>query len=80
MSSFDKYRGWSNAFNLGPKINSPFEDLGFVLTADGLSGYFASDRPDGFGGMDIYKVNLQSQLRGDLITYVYGSIKDSLTG
>jgi outer membrane protein OmpA-like peptidoglycan-associated protein len=80
MSSFDKYRGWSNAFNLGPKINSPFEDLGFVLTADGLSGYFASDRPGGFGGMDIYKVNLQSQLRGDLITYVYGSIKDSLTG
>jgi hypothetical protein len=80
MSSFDKYRGWSNAFNLGPTINSPFEDLGFVLTADGLSGYFASDRPGGFGGMDIYKVNLQSQLRGDLITYVYGSIKDSLTG
>lgn len=80
MSTFDKYRGWSNAFNLGPKINSPFEDLGFVLTADGLSGYFASDRPGGFGGMDIYKVNLQSQLRGDLITYVYGSIRDSLTG
>jgi len=80
MSTFDKYRGWSNAFNLGPKINSPFEELGFVLTADGLSGYFASDRPGGFGGMDIYKVNLQSQLRGDLITYVYGSIRDSLTG
>lgn len=80
MSTFDKYRGWSNAFNLGPKINSPFEELGFVLTADGLSGYFASDRPGGFGGMDIYKVNLQSQLRGDLITYVYGSIIDSLTG
>lgn len=80
MSTFDKYRGWSNAFNLGPKINSPFEELGFVLTADGLSGYFASDRPGGFGGMDIYKVNLQSQLRGDLITYVYGIIRDSLTG
>jgi hypothetical protein len=80
MSTFDKYRGWSNAFNLGSKINSPFEELGFVLTADGLSGYFASDRPGGFGGMDIFKVNLQSQLRGDLITYVYGSIRDSLTG
>jgi hypothetical protein len=80
MSTFDKYRGWSNAFNLGPNINSPFEDLGFVLTADGLSGYFASDRPGGFGGMDIYKVNLQSQLRGDLITYVYGSIRDSISG
>jgi len=80
MSTFDKYRGWSNAFNLGPKINSPFEELGFVLTADGLSGYFASDRPGGFGGMDIYKVNLQSQLRGDPITYVYGIIRDSLTG
>jgi len=80
MSTFDKYRGWSNAFNLGSKINSPFEELGFVLTADGLSGFFASDRPGGFGGMDIYKVNLQSQLRGDLITYVFGSIRDSLTG
>lgn len=80
MSTFDKYRGWSNAFNLGPKINSPFEEIGFVLTADGLSGYFASDRPGGFGGMDIYKVNLQSQLRGDPITYVYGIIRDSLTG
>lgn len=80
MSTFDKYRGWSQPFNLGSKINSPFEDLGFVLTADGRSGFFASDRSGGFGGMDIYQINLQSQLRGELITYVSGSIRDSLTG
>jgi len=80
MSSFDRSRGWSFPFNLGSRINSPFEDLGFVLTADGLSGYFASDRPGGYGGMDIYQLSMQEQLRGESITYVYGSVRDSLTG
>lgn len=70
---------WSTAFNLGPKINSPFDELGFILTADGKNGYFASDRPNGFGGLDIYQVSLQEQLRGEAITFVEGFVLDSVT-
>ena len=38
--------------NLGPTFNSPQEDVGPSLSADGLSLYFNSKRPDG-GPADI---------------------------
>ena len=44
-----------NVVNLGPGVNSPLDDVGFVLTADEQIGYFASNRLGGKGGMDIYR-------------------------
>ena len=45
---------WGPAQNLGPEINTPFNDLAPTLSVDGHAMYFASDRPGGFGGSDIY--------------------------
>jgi Tol biopolymer transport system component len=45
---------WSEAANLGPVINSPSTDGCPFIAKSGLSLYFASNRPGGFGGMDIY--------------------------
>jgi len=45
---------WSAPVNLGPVVNSPFADRAPELSPDGLSLYFASNRPGGFGATDIY--------------------------
>jgi hypothetical protein len=45
---------WGPAENLGEPINSPYDDVSPMLTTDGHWMYFASNRPGGFGGADIY--------------------------
>ena len=45
---------WSTATNLGDPLNSAFNETGPALSRDGLSLYFTSDRPGGFGGNDIW--------------------------
>ena len=46
--------GWSKPKNLGQRINSDFWDSAPSIAPDGNSIYFASNRPDGYGGIDIY--------------------------
>ena len=43
-----KYSDWSAPVNLGPVINSGFYDYHASVSKNGLSLYFASDRPGGF--------------------------------
>jgi hypothetical protein len=45
---------WSAPMNLGPVVNSPAVDNNPTLTADELTMYFASERPGGLGGADIW--------------------------
>jgi Tol biopolymer transport system component len=79
MSRVSEDGDWSFAVNLGIPVNSAYRELGFYLTADGKTGYFASNRKGGFGGMDIYQFDLPEQLASDPITYVEGFVRDSIT-
>jgi Tol biopolymer transport system component len=45
---------WSQPENLGPDVNSAFEDLAPHLSSDGLALYFASTRPGSLGGEDLW--------------------------
>ena len=47
---------FSEPFNLGYPINTPDNELHFSLASDGKNGYLNSDRPEGKGGEDIYRV------------------------
>jgi outer membrane protein OmpA-like peptidoglycan-associated protein len=47
---------WTKAKNLGWPINSPDDDLFFVLSADGSTAMMSSFRSDGLGEDDIYAV------------------------
>ncbi|QQR87155.1 MAG: PD40 domain-containing protein [Flavobacteriales bacterium] len=49
---------WTKAKNMGVPVNSPDDDLYFVLAANGTTGYFSSVRPGGEGQDDIYRVDL----------------------
>ncbi len=77
MTRMDRRGTWSIPLNLGSKINSPHRELGFFLSADGKTGYFASDRPDGYGGMDIYSFELAKELYSEPMTFVEGFVIDS---
>jgi Tol biopolymer transport system component len=45
---------WSIPENLGPVVNSPFNDYLAMLSLDGRTLVMVSDRPEGFGGNDLY--------------------------
>ncbi|HEX6180242.1 MAG TPA: flagellar motor protein MotB, partial [Chitinophagaceae bacterium] len=46
--------GWSAPENLGDRLNSEFWDAGPTLSPDKRELYFASARPGGYGGIDLY--------------------------
>jgi hypothetical protein len=45
---------WSIPENLGPAVNTPFNDYLAMLSANGRTMVMVSDRPGGFGGNDLY--------------------------
>lgn len=49
-----QFREWSEPVHLGPVVNSSAHEFSPVLSPDGLSLYFASNRTEGFGGFDLW--------------------------
>jgi outer membrane protein OmpA-like peptidoglycan-associated protein len=47
---------WSEPENLGWPINTPDDDVYFVMGASGQHAYYSTEQPDGLGGRDIYRV------------------------
>ena len=64
LGGMDVYRsnllpdqGFSIPVNLGKGINTKYDEFGFIIRPnkeDGVLGYFASNRPGGKGGDDVY--------------------------
>lgn len=46
---------WGAPVNVGPMINTPFNDQGAVFSRDMHWLFFVSDRPDGRGGQDVWR-------------------------
>lgn len=49
-----RFTDWSDPVNLGPVVNSSFNDVAPAISKDGLSLYFQSNRPGGVGGLDLW--------------------------
>jgi outer membrane protein OmpA-like peptidoglycan-associated protein len=49
---------WSKVKNLGPSINTEFDEDGPFIDYDGKTLYFSSSGRKGMGGFDIFKTNL----------------------
>jgi Tol biopolymer transport system component len=54
LAKAQQFSEWSAPVNLGPSINTEFDEFHSAISADGLSLFFASDRPGGFGGYDLW--------------------------
>jgi outer membrane protein OmpA-like peptidoglycan-associated protein len=52
---------WSVPQNLGYPINTPDNDIYFVLSADKKDGYYASAKEGGYGEKDIYKIEMPQE-------------------
>ena len=48
--------GWLEPLNMGIPVNTPDDDIYFVLSADGKSGYYSSGKEGGYGEKDIYQI------------------------
>ncbi|MFN5183573.1 MAG: hypothetical protein ACK5D5_11190 [Bacteroidota bacterium] len=54
---FEK-NSWSVPENLGYPINDVSDDIFFVLSRDEKKGFYSSEKDDGFGGEDLYQLDL----------------------
>ncbi|MCB9233397.1 MAG: PD40 domain-containing protein [Bacteroidia bacterium] len=49
---------WTKPENIGYPINTPDDDIYFVLSANGYHGYYASAKEGGYGEKDIYLIEM----------------------
>lgn len=52
---------WSRPRNFGAPVNTSSWESQPSMAADGMTVYFASSRPGGFGGMDIWKTTMTAE-------------------
>ena len=48
---------WSTPQNIGYPVNTPDNDMFFVMSASGKHGYYSSIREDGQGEVDLYQIS-----------------------
>jgi outer membrane protein OmpA-like peptidoglycan-associated protein/Tol biopolymer transport system component len=70
---------WTTPVNLGYPINTVENEGSMVIAADGKTAYYASDRSDTRGGLDIYTFTLPKYAQPRRTFYVAGKVYDSLT-
>lgn len=72
---------WLPPLNMGTPVNTPDDDIYFVLSEDGLNGFYASGKEGGYGEKDIYEMKFP-YFRYPKRYYalkVLGLVEDSLT-
>ncbi len=48
---------WKRPFNMGPEINTKYDEDGPFIAKDGVTIYFSSKGQKGFGGFDVFKTS-----------------------
>ena len=75
--------GWGKPTNMGIPINTEKDEATLVISLDGKTAYFASDRDDfeeAQGGVDLYKFDLYEEAQPKKVTYVKALVTDANTG
>ena len=70
---------WSKPENLGYPINTINRDGTLFISANGKTAYYASDRSDSRGGLDIYTFELREDIRPIKTLWVKGKVFDKNT-
>jgi outer membrane protein OmpA-like peptidoglycan-associated protein len=70
---------WSVPENLGYPINTIYKEGTLFIAADAKTAYYASDRSDSKGGLDIYSFILPENIRPNKTLWVKGKVFDKKT-
>ncbi len=70
---------WAKPENMGYPINTIENEGSLVVAADGRTAYYASDRADSRGGLDLYTFTLRKDIQPIRTLWVSGYIYDSIT-
>lgn len=70
---------WSKPVNLGYPVNTIDREGTLFIAADGKTAYYASDRNDSKGGLDIYSFELRENIRPYKTLWVKGKVFDKKT-
>lgn len=77
-SKVDEEGEWSTPVNIGYPINTTGDDLFYVMTPNGTRAYYASQKEDGYGETDIYRIELLEEEEKE-ISIVKGELTFSET-
>ncbi|MBS1734105.1 MAG: OmpA family protein [Bacteroidetes bacterium] len=70
---------WSKPENLGYPINTIDDEGSLIVAADGKTSYYASERSDSRGGLDLYSFELRPDVRALKTLWVKGKVFDKKT-
>lgn len=70
---------WVEAENLGYPINTIDDEGSLIVAADGITAYYASDKGEGKGGLDLYTFQLPEGIRPAKTLWVKGKVFDKKT-
>lgn len=68
--------GWTRPVNLGYPINTEGNESGLIVSPEGTTAFFASEREGGYGGQDLYKFSLPSFLITPPTWHITGTVYD----
>jgi outer membrane protein OmpA-like peptidoglycan-associated protein len=71
---------WSKPENLGYPINTIDREGSLIIAADGITAYYASNRSDSYGNMDLYQFKLPKHARSIPTFWVEGKVTDRKNG
>lgn len=71
--------GWSLPQNLGFPVNTIHKEGTLFISSDAKTAYYASDRSDSRGGLDIYSFELRESTRPHKTLWVKGKVFDKKT-
>lgn len=76
----DPAGNWGIPENIGYPINTIENEGSLAVSADGLTAYYASDRADSRGNLDLYQFEMRPDIRPFRTLYVKGFVTDHKTG
>lgn len=70
---------WGVPENIGYPINTIENEGSLAVSADGLTAYYASDKADSRGDLDLYQFVMRPDIRPYRTLFVKGTVTDKLT-